>query len=77
MKPAEERLAPELRALDGADPRVPIVANVDAEPKRDARGRDRGARPAGVVAGAMGGGRARALRPKASQRMLRWVRARC
>jgi len=37
MKPAEERLAPELRALATADPRVPIVANVDAEPKRDAR----------------------------------------
>jgi len=36
MKPAEERLAPELRALATADPRVPIVANVDAEPKRDA-----------------------------------------
>jgi [acyl-carrier-protein] S-malonyltransferase len=37
MKPAEDRLAPELRALATEDPRVPIVANVDAEPKRDAR----------------------------------------
>jgi [acyl-carrier-protein] S-malonyltransferase len=37
MKPAETRLAPELRALETATPRVPIVANVDAEPKRDAR----------------------------------------
>lgn len=37
MKPAEERLAPELRALAVRDPRVPVVANVDAEPKRDAR----------------------------------------
>lgn len=37
MKPAEERLAPELRALASRDPRVPVVANVDAEPKRDAR----------------------------------------
>jgi [acyl-carrier-protein] S-malonyltransferase len=36
MKPAEDRLAPELRALDACTPRVPIVANVDAEPKRDA-----------------------------------------
>lgn len=36
MKPAEERLAPELRALHVSTPRVPIVANVDAEPKRDA-----------------------------------------
>lgn len=36
MRPAEERLAPELRALTVSDPRVPVVANVDAEPKRDA-----------------------------------------
>jgi [acyl-carrier-protein] S-malonyltransferase len=36
MKPAEDRLAPELRALAVSDPRVPIVANVDAEPKRTA-----------------------------------------
>lgn len=36
MKPAEERLAPELRALAAHDPRVPIVANVDAQPKRTA-----------------------------------------
>ncbi len=36
MKPAEERLAPELRGLTVRDPRVPIVANVDAQPKRDA-----------------------------------------
>ncbi|HKY21933.1 MAG TPA: ACP S-malonyltransferase [Vicinamibacterales bacterium] len=36
MRPAEERLAPELRALRTHDPRVPVVANVDASPKRDA-----------------------------------------
>lgn len=36
MSPAEERLAPELRALQAKDPRVPVVANVDAEPKRTA-----------------------------------------
>ncbi len=36
MKPAEDRLAPELRAIRACDPRVPVVANVDAEPKRDA-----------------------------------------
>jgi [acyl-carrier-protein] S-malonyltransferase len=36
MKPAEERLAPELRALATATPRVPVVANVDGELKRDA-----------------------------------------
>jgi [acyl-carrier-protein] S-malonyltransferase len=37
MKPAEDRLAPELRALTLHDPRVPIIANVDASPKRTAR----------------------------------------
>jgi [acyl-carrier-protein] S-malonyltransferase len=36
MKPAEERLAPELRAIASSDPAIPVVANVDAEPKRDA-----------------------------------------
>ncbi len=35
MKPAEDRLAPELRALAVQAPRRPVVANVDAEPKRD------------------------------------------
>jgi len=38
MLPAEWRLAPELRALAVSDPGVPVVANVDAEPKR--RGQD-------------------------------------
>lgn len=37
MKPAEDRLAPELRALATSDPSFPVIANVDAEPKRDAR----------------------------------------
>ncbi len=36
MKPAEDRLAPQLRALPASNPRMPVVANVDAEPKRDA-----------------------------------------
>ena len=36
LKPAEERLEPELRKLPLQNPRVPVVANVDAEPKRDA-----------------------------------------
>jgi [acyl-carrier-protein] S-malonyltransferase len=36
MRPAEARLAPELRALTTSQPRVPIVANVDAHPKRSA-----------------------------------------
>ena len=35
MKPAEERLAPELRALPAATPRIPVVANVDAAMKTD------------------------------------------
>ena len=35
MQPAQDRLEPELRAVTAHDPRVPIVANVDAEPKRD------------------------------------------
>jgi [acyl-carrier-protein] S-malonyltransferase len=36
MKPAEERLAPELKRLPVSDPKFPVIANVDAEPKRDA-----------------------------------------
>ena len=76
MKPAEDRLAPELRALDVHDPGVPIVANVDAELKRDA---------ASAIEALVRRSRRRcggkrwcgALRPRASQRMLRWVRARC
>jgi [acyl-carrier-protein] S-malonyltransferase len=36
MRPAEERLAPRLRALRTHAPTVPVVANVDAQPKRDA-----------------------------------------
>jgi [acyl-carrier-protein] S-malonyltransferase len=36
MKPAEDRLAPELRSLRVNAPRIPVVANVDGEPKRDA-----------------------------------------
>jgi [acyl-carrier-protein] S-malonyltransferase len=36
MKPAQERLAPELRALRARRPGVPVIANVDAEPKTTA-----------------------------------------
>jgi [acyl-carrier-protein] S-malonyltransferase len=36
MKPAEERLAPLLRRLPVRDPERPVVANVDAQPKRHA-----------------------------------------
>ena len=41
MKPAEDRLAPELRALATHDPAFPVVANVDAEPKRPPARRSR------------------------------------
>jgi len=37
MKPAEERLEPELRSLMVHDPQVPVVANVDALARREAR----------------------------------------
>jgi [acyl-carrier-protein] S-malonyltransferase len=36
MKPAEERLAADLDAADFADPRFPVVTNVDARPIRTA-----------------------------------------
>ena len=36
MKPAEDRLAPELRGLAAQPPQIPVIANVDAEPTRDA-----------------------------------------
>jgi [acyl-carrier-protein] S-malonyltransferase len=36
MQPAQARLEPELRALQTTSPRMPIVANVDAQPKREA-----------------------------------------
>ena len=35
MQPAEARLAIDLHALSTRDPRIPVIANVDAEPKRD------------------------------------------
>jgi [acyl-carrier-protein] S-malonyltransferase len=38
MQPAQNRLEPELRAVTAQAPRVPVVANVDAEPKHDAAG---------------------------------------
>jgi [acyl-carrier-protein] S-malonyltransferase len=36
MRPAADRLEPELRALPSRNPRIPVIANVDAEPKTDA-----------------------------------------
>ncbi len=57
MKPAEDRLAPELRALPAAAPRVPVVANVDAEIEAGCRVGHRRPRPPGVIARALGGRR--------------------
>jgi [acyl-carrier-protein] S-malonyltransferase len=36
MAPAQARLEPELRALAVQAPRVPVVANIDGQPRRDA-----------------------------------------
>jgi [acyl-carrier-protein] S-malonyltransferase len=36
MQPAQDRLAPELRTIQARDPRVPVIANVDGQPKRTA-----------------------------------------
>jgi [acyl-carrier-protein] S-malonyltransferase len=36
MRPAEDRLAPLLRGLAVQEPRIPVIANVDALPKRSA-----------------------------------------
>ena len=36
MRPAQDRLEQDLRALVVSDPGIPVVANLDAEPKRDA-----------------------------------------
>jgi [acyl-carrier-protein] S-malonyltransferase len=36
MQPAQARLEPDLHAVPAHAPRVPVVANVDAEPKREA-----------------------------------------
>jgi [acyl-carrier-protein] S-malonyltransferase len=35
MAPAQARLEPELRALAVQAPRVPVVANIDGQPRRD------------------------------------------
>ena len=36
MKPAQERLAPELRAVPVRDPQIPVIANLDARPRTTA-----------------------------------------
>jgi [acyl-carrier-protein] S-malonyltransferase len=35
MAPAQARLEPELRALTVQAPRVPVIANIDGQPRRD------------------------------------------
>jgi [acyl-carrier-protein] S-malonyltransferase len=58
MKPAKDRLAPELRALPTR--RRACRSSPTSTPSRSAtRGGDRGAGAPGVVAGALGGGRQR------------------
>ena len=37
MQSAQDRLEPELRALPVSDPVYPVIANVDAQPKRDSK----------------------------------------
>lgn len=37
MQSAQDRLEPELRALPVLDPLCPVIANVDAQPKRDSK----------------------------------------
>ncbi len=38
MQPAQDRLAADLQQVRFHDPEVPVIANIDAEPKRDAAG---------------------------------------
>ena len=76
MKPAEDRLAPILRSLSTENPRIPVIANVDAEPKTRGRRRRRCLDSTGLVArplggrrqAARGGGRANVCRAWARQR---------
>ena len=62
MKPAEERLAPELRALPARRPARAGRRQRRCRAEARRRGRDRGAGPAGLVAGALGGRDAPACR---------------
>ena len=62
MRPAQARLEPELRALVVSDPAVPVVANVDAEPKRDASAAMDALVEQGQRTRTLGGGRAASVR---------------
>ena len=77
MKPAQERLAPELRALPSQ--RAARAGRGQRRRRAEDRraGGHRGAGAAGVGAGALGGRGRGGLRRLASARMLKWVRARC
>ncbi len=65
------------RGRRAGDPRVPVVANVDAEPKRTAAAAHRRARRSRCRRPCAGRPSCGALRRKASPHMLKWVRARC
>ena len=54
MKPAETRLEPELRALTVRDPKVPVVANVDASSEDERCGIDRRPGAADLVTSPVG-----------------------
>jgi [acyl-carrier-protein] S-malonyltransferase len=73
MKPAETRLTPELRALATQDPRVPVAANVDAEPIEPPP--PLSTLIAQVSSPVRWEAVVNRLRQRASQRMLRWVLA--
>ena len=55
LKPAEERLGPELDACAFADPQCPVVTNVDAQPVDDGSRSARRAEETGVSSGALAG----------------------
>jgi len=57
MKPAQDRLEPELRRIEFRDPVVPLMNNVDAAVREDWRGMPRRTHPAGLVAGTLAAGR--------------------
>ena len=55
LKPAEERLAPDLDACAFADPRIPVVTNVDAQPAIDGAEARRRVEATGLASGSMAG----------------------
>ena len=72
MQPAEERLAPRAARAPSHAPRVPVVANVDAEPQARRAVGHRGADPAGVGARAVAGDHRAPGRGRRADRSSRW-----